>query len=409
MNQPRVNWNIAFWFLGLSTAVYLIPTGLALFFFYTSLTSSIDQELERFIASFGHAIDVMQGEPTFREWVRTVQTSPAHSKITYQLFDEHEILIEEHYPPGIPVLVKDRYEISSNGLAMRTRMTPLKKGNELVGYLQVQLPTKSRDEAVRQLAMITAIFAPLVLLGLSATSYLVAEKATKPIRKTLSLLRQFVADASHELYTPLSTVKAAVEILERQMNEPELEIIETTLERMEMMLEDLTLLSRMETPQIDWRKQKIDLSVMIADIVEQFSPKFKLKGVHLAVSIKSTNFIFGNHESLRRMIENIVENAWRYTDSGGTVTVLLECKSYEHCISIADTGIGIPAESLSLIFDRFYRIDYSRSRSSGGSGLGLAIAKAIAEAHGGGIKAISSLGKGTTFIIKLPRNLKQPG
>jgi OmpR-family two-component system manganese-sensing sensor histidine kinase len=395
------------WFIGLSTAVYIVPTGLAMMLFFADLTRAIDGELNVFMASFGHAINVVDGKPVLRDWIRTVETNPAHSLVAYQLFNKDGKLLEGHGEPGIPTLFKDRREVSSGALSLRSLWTAIKENDKTVGYLQVQLPTKPRDEAVRELALITAIIAPVVLLGLGFSSYLVAEKATSSIVKTNTMLRRFIADVSHELYTPLSIVQAAHESLERTF-EPtgletgDFEIAESALGRMEKMLEDLMMLSTTEAPAKPVLTENIKLEGLLEDVVTEFQPKFLQKNVSLSLVAGEGGLVRGDSLSLHRLFSNIIENGLRYTDPEGQVEVRLAHESHFLKVSIKDSGIGIPAESLPNIFDRFYRVDASRSRQSGGSGLGLAIALAIAQAHGGHIEAISTIGKGSTFSISLP-------
>jgi two-component system OmpR family sensor kinase len=399
----NVRWRIALWFVGLSTAAYVIPTGLALWMFYISLTAGIDRELMVFMGSFGHAIKVVNGKPVLRDWARIVETSPAHSLVSYQLFDRDGKLLEAHFPPGIPTLFKTETEVSEGGQTMRTKMTPLTDDGKLVGYLQVQMPTKTRDDAVSSLAFITAIVAPVVLFGLGWSSYLVSEKATVPIRQALEKLRQFIADAGHELYTPLGIVQAANESLSRVAGPAgavDAEICESALERMEKMLEDLMLLSTMDAT--GKNQEVVNLAELLDGIVNEFGPKFERKGVLLSLAMASKGSTRGDSIALIRMFSNIIENALRYTEPGGQVNVALAKDAHKLVITVSDTGIGIPKECIPKIFDRFYRVDVSRSRSSGGSGLGLAIALAIAEAHEGSMEVESELGSGSRFSIHLP-------
>jgi len=403
----NVRWRIALWFVGLSTGAYVIPTGLAMVMFYASLTNAIDGELNGFMASFGHAIKVVDGKPVLRDWARIVQTTPARSLVSYQLFDRNGQLLEAHFPPGIPTLFKRDTEVTSNGVTMRTRMTELREENKVVGYLQVQLPTKSRDDAMRELAFITALVAPAVLLGLGWSSYLVSEKATVQIRRTLATLRQFIADASHELYTPLSIVQAANESLARLVaptgvGTTEFEASESALERMEKMLEDLMLLSTMEAPEPGAARQNIELQALLEGLAGEFRPKFEQKGVALGLALDGAVTTKGDRSALERMLANLIENAWRYTNPNGRVDVYLTRTAHHARIAVTDTGIGIPKSNLPNIFDRFYRVDASRSRSSGGAGLGLSIALAIAHAHGGDIEVESESGQGSSFNVTLP-------
>lgn len=405
----KVRWNIAVWFIGLSTAAYLIPTALALVLFYYGLTNAIDHELHVFLASFGHAIKEEEGMPELKDWTRDVETNPLRSLVSYQLFDRNKKLLEEHGPPGIPVFFDStQQEVRRSHLCMRTRMTALEDDNEVIGYLQAQLPTTSRDEAVNELAIITSVVAPFVLLGLGWSSYLVSEKATVETRKTLMLLRQFVADAGHELYTPLSIVQAANDSMQKRVKAEglpadELDVSQGALDRMEKMLEDLMLLSSIENPEdINLSKKAlVSLGELVSNAASEFRAKFEKKNVALSSEIFADGSVYGDEISLTRMVANLLENALRYTDPGGEVNISVNRQGSMAQIKVADTGIGIPDESLPKIFDRFYRVDVSRSRESGGSGLGLSIAQAIAQSHGGSIAAHSKIGRGTTFTVTL--------
>jgi signal transduction histidine kinase len=403
----NVRWRIALWFIGLSTAAYVIPSALAMIMFYVSLTGAIDRDLDVFMASFGHAIDVADGKPVLRDWARIVETDPKHSFVAYQLFDRNGNLLETHEPKGIPILIRKGNEVSANGLTMRTKLTALREGSDTIGYLQVQLPTKSRDDAVRELALITLFVAPVVLLGLGWSSYLVSEKATVQIKQTLATLRQFIADASHELYTPLTIVQAANETLSKDANVArwggsELEISENALERMERMIEDLMLLSTVDVPISAEDRKIVALTPLLENIINQFRPKFELKNVALTYSAITEGVVFGDAAELERVFANLLENSWRYTAPTGKVAVRLSQEKNSIKIEVSDNGVGIPKESLPNIFDRFYRVDSSRSRSSGGAGLGLSIAKAIVQSHSGSIEVTSEPGSGSTFSILLP-------
>jgi signal transduction histidine kinase len=206
---------------------------------------------------------------------------------------------------------------------------------------------------------------------------------------------------------PLSIVQAANESIARQlerlgMGSSEFQISESTLERMEKMLEDLMLLSTMENPAPRAINDTISVVSLVESVVNEFRPKFEQKGVAISLLINGHGSIRGDQTALHRMFVNVIENALRYTDASGAVQIHVIKEGHCLRISVSDTGIGIPDECLPHIFDRFYRVDASRSRSSGGSGLGLPIALAIAQVHHGKIDAQSKADTGSTFCITLP-------
>jgi two-component system phosphate regulon sensor histidine kinase PhoR len=146
----------------------------------------------------------------------------------------------------------------------------------------------------------------------------------------------------------------------------------------------------------------VELNQALAPLKEEFSTIAAHKSIDLNWKMTPSAMALGNADSLRTLVSNLIENALSYTETGGTVTVSLTSQPSSITLSVEDTGIGIPEESIGHIFERFYRVDKSRSRSVGGSGLGLSIVKAIVDNHKGTIKAESQVGTGTKFIVVLP-------
>jgi signal transduction histidine kinase len=402
----NVRWRIALWFVALSTLFYILPTLLSCFLFYFSLTSALDRELRVIASSFGHAIELDGDKPKFRDWARIVQTDPNRALVTIQLFDKSEHLIEHYGRPGIPILATNKSELHWHDLTMRTCTSPLTKDGKVLGFLQIQLPVEHRDDAVKRFVFVMLSVAPVVLLGLAWSSYLVSEKATRSILQNNALLRQFLADAGHELNTPLSIIQAATESEEKKLarqgiETPGLSTVMHTTERMAKIIEDLMLLSSMEEHKGE-ETQNIDVAVLMNDLVAEFDAKFVQKGVKLDSQPASGLTVCGDTGALERMLANLIENALKYTNEGGSVVLRASQDGAYVRFTVEDTGPGIPEDSLEKIFDRFYRVDNSRSRSSGGIGLGLAIAKAIALAHGGNIDVRSTLGKGSVFSVTIP-------
>jgi signal transduction histidine kinase len=402
----NVRWRIALWFVALSTLFYIVPTLISCFLFYLSLTTALDRELRVLASSFGHAVELENDTPRFRDWARIVQTDPARSLATIQLFDKDGHLIEHYGMPGVAILSIDKTELRFGNLTVRSRMTPLTRRGKVLGYLQIQQSVAHRNDAVKHFIIVMLLVAPAVLLGLAWSSYLVSEKATRSILRNNALLRQFLADAGHELNTPVTIIQAAAESEEKKLARQGIEAsglstVMRAADRMAKIIEDLMLLSSVEEHQ-EGQTETVNVNNLISELVTEFEAKFQQKNVKLVYEPPPAISLTGNCLALERMLANLIDNGLKYTSAGGTVSLRADQDGNNVRISVRDTGIGIPPESLDNIFDRFYRVDHSRSRDSGGSGLGLAIAKAIAQAHQGNIEVQSVLGKGSVFTVILP-------
>jgi K+-sensing histidine kinase KdpD len=405
MNDDKSRARIALWFVGLSTLAYVIPTVLGIFFFYGTLTSALDQELRTLASSIGHAIDLTSGQPRFRDWARIVQTEPARALYSIELFNSQGELLETYGVQGSRHLAPKIKELNDSGQQVRLLVTDLEYKGKVIGYLQLEVSTKERDTATKSFVWTMLMIAPFVIVGLGICSYYVSDKATVPIRKAVISLRQFLADAGHELNTPLSVVSAYTEALQRKLekagqvyNEPE--IITNAADRMKNIIDDLSLLAEIET--IDKENSLVQLNEIANQQATEFSIRFEEKKLQFVHDGIADCTVIGNAEALHVLISNLLANALRYTDEGGKVEISVFKEGTTVKISVADTGIGIPENAQSDIFTRFYRVDKSRSRSSGGSGLGLAITKAIAEAHRGSVEVNSVLGQGSKFTVTLP-------
>jgi len=223
--------------------------------------------------------------------------------------------------------------------------------------------------------------------------------------------KRFVSDASHELKTPLASVKALVESLIDTRNEDVhfykeiLRDVDSEIDRMTRLVNDLLELARMDKIK-SVRVKKCEISEIILDVIESLTPLAKAKEINLAFQGKSNVFAEVDTDRFYRMLYNIVENGIKYTYNGGNVIVGLEEDENNIYLTIADNGIGISEETLPKIFDRFTRGDTARSKKSGGFGLGLAIAKEIIDIHEGKVTVESKVGEGTVFKISLPKKKK---
>ncbi len=218
-------------------------------------------------------------------------------------------------------------------------------------------------------------------------------------------LRQFTADASHELRTPLSVLKLQAQsaLSSGALDSQAAALVRSQLEEIDalkLMVEDLLTLSRLESEPAP--RSPVDLADVVVETVEQFRPMAESKGIDLEVMDLASAPVEGERSELRRVLQNLLDNALKYTDRGGRVSVALERNGGSVSLWVRDTGAGIPASEKGRIFERFYRADPSRDRRTGGAGLGLAIVARIVDFHQGRVSVESDVGKGSSFIVELP-------
>ena len=219
---------------------------------------------------------------------------------------------------------------------------------------------------------------------------------------------QFVSNASHELKTPLSTMKILIESLLYQdpidpgMAKEFLGNVNDEIDRLNHIVSDLLTLVNIDSGAMKLKLGELDLAALVQNQVKRLSPLARENGVELECDAGGAMKITGDALKLEQVIYNVIDNAIKYTPRGGEVHCSLSRSGRMAVVKIADTGEGIPADDLPHIFDRFYRVDKARSRATGGTGLGLSIVKQIVLSHGGSITPESTLGKGTTFTIQLP-------
>ncbi len=218
--------------------------------------------------------------------------------------------------------------------------------------------------------------------------------------------KDFVSNVSHELKTPIAVLKGVIETLEAEEDDKNkrkfLSMALKRINQMDSLVNDLLILARLEAQEYKVIKTEIYLKRLVNHIFEDISYIAKEKSVKLINNVSDNLKIYGDENKLSILLKNLVENAVKYNKEKG----LVEVNGYKDreytVIEVKDTGIGIPSKSLPLIFERFYRVDKSRSRSVGGTGLGLSIVKHITEAHNGKIEVESKVNKGTKFKIYIP-------
>ncbi len=341
--------------------------------------------------------------------------------------------------------------VSGLGHDLRLLTYPCRTADSTTQLIQVAESLEPVHHTLEDLRLLLLTFSPLALLSLSLGGWFLASRALAPVSRITSAAqninernlseqlpvgtsgdeiarlaatfnavltrldeafrktRQFSADASHELRTPLTILKGETEVALRWAKTPEEfhQILASNLEeidRMGRMLEDLLALAKSDAGEMVLDRHSFSLSDMLQHLYLQtrvLGEAGKLEIV-LSPNVAQEIFLVGDELRLRQVFLNLISNAIKYTPAGGRIEIILSVEGYSAQVSVKDTGIGIPAEHLPYIFDRFYRIDKARNRMDGGTGLGLSIVKSIVEAHEGTIGVQSTVGVGSTFSVRLP-------
>lgn len=336
--------------------------------------------------------------------------------------------------------------VESAHLRVYTARLVDKTNKELIGYVQTAASLRQMD-AVQGVLLLVLVGSSILSVALAALiGYLSASRALKPLKvmtqtalqiaraddlsrripvsqtgdevgrlaaafnETLERLerlftaqRRFLADVSHELRTPLTAIRGNVDLLERMGSaDPEsLRDIRSETERMTRLVGDLLVLAQADSGHLPLARAPVSLDTVLLEVAREVQV---LAGhLHVLVGDIDQLAVIGDRDRLKQVILNLVSNSIKYTPEGGRVTLGLARVNDFARLTVSDTGIGIPPEDLSKIFDRFYRVDKARTRAEGGAGLGLSIAQRIAQMHGGRIEAASEgMNKGTTFSLWLP-------
>ena len=229
------------------------------------------------------------------------------------------------------------------------------------------------------------------------------------LKRLENLRREFVANVSHELKTPLAAIKAYSETLllgaidDQEKNVQFVERISQQADRLDRLIRDMLQLARVQSGNLNLSSQEFEVIPALASCVESHRVIGEAKGVAVKlVPIQDTLIVKGDYEAFLTIMNNLIGNAVRYTDSGGEVVVMVTAEEPWVLLRIKDTGIGIPEEDHDRIFERFYRVEKARTPERGGTGLGLAIVKHLVKAMGGEVRLQSKLGEGSSFEVRLP-------
>jgi signal transduction histidine kinase len=415
-------------------------------FLHASVRDSLRIDADRILAS----LDSDEGRLVLpKNFYEPPDSTHPPSAYTERLVDRNGIVLFRNgqFADYLPAVkgppAKPAYSLADPDLSVYS--VPVTNKGTTLATLQVARSTEAIEHALKQLFLILAFSLPFFLPASAAGGYLLVSRLLRPIdlmtrtarrisaedlsariglpetddelgrlastfdemlariENSFERHKRFTADASHELRTPVSVMKAIISVTRKRRRSPEeyeqaLEDLEAVAGQMGNLVNDLLALSRSDlNPAV--RSERVDLGSLLSNVAESLRSLAEAKGISLSTDIQEGLFVEGDGDALTHLALNLLDNAVKYTKEGG---IRLSARSSENKarIEIADSGIGIAREHLPMIFDRFYRVD--QSRSSEGTGLGLSIAQAIVRQHRGTIEVRSEVGRGTTVIIQLP-------
>lgn len=383
-------------------------------------------------ASFNRNVDSLDGDRIDLEWFNPKQ------KLLWSTFDQPiDYPLHPNRSGETVYLTGDRI--------FRQIVQKVELDHRVLGYLRVSHPWFEVTKPIQQLTKDLIIGITLMIFCVGAIGWFLSGIAIKPVQVSYSSLKQFTADASHELRNPIATIQTNVQMAlaypeaEPQLQRRQLEIIERLTQKLGRLVNDLLFLARSDSGmvQLDW--QPVPLDALLIDVIEEQRITATQKGLFLSLHIAEPEIetevdeediftVRGDWDYLSRLFTNLIANAIEHTDkteqssdaavevelalinpSPQTMRVKDNHRQLKLQVKVTDNGKGIPESDLPHIFDRFYRADPARSPqrqidTPTGAGLGLAIAKAIVENHQGHITVESNLQQGTTFTVTLPQN-----
>ena len=289
-------------------------------------------------------------------------------------------------------------------------------GGEIVGYVRASQSLTEVDQIIQKLdcGLAGGILMALLLSG--AGGVWLTRQAMQPIEDSFQRLKQFTADASHEMRSPLMAIKSNVMVAlrypegMRNTDGEKFEAIASATNQMTQLTEDLLFLARTDghadlSVQIlrrDW--ENVDLTTTLQKLINLYQTQAEAKQIKLYGRIRENLYVAGDEGQLTRLFVNLIQNALHYTQAGGTISLSAINFGVYIEVEVRDTGVGIAEEDVEKVFERFWRADRTRAYGQGGSGLGLAIARAIVQQHKGAIDVTSQLGIGSCFTVRLPAN-----
>ncbi len=469
----NIRLRLTLWYTAVLTLILVVFSAAVYLGLSQSLFLTLDNQLKR---EAGQIIGSLkfEGEDSEHdedehetEYIRQIELSyrPEEGLLWRILDTRGRRLVDPGYLDGVPIdpalAAQDHtrleYARLANGTPVRLYSVPFIIEGKGAGLLQVGESYQHIQEVQGLLVTLFAIGLPFTILAVSAGGWFLAAGALNPIDRITRAAQQisaddlhrrlnlklpndevgrlavtfdqmlsrldeaferqkrFIADASHEMRTPLTILKGDVEVaLNRPRTVEEyretLEMVNETADRLTALVEELLLLARADNHQFPLNLASLNLADLLTEQVSRLLPLAVGQHITLSLDVPETLSIVADAEKLARLFMNLIGNAIKHSNPGDAVCVAAKRQNDHIVVTVTDTGPGIPAEHLSHLFERFYRVDKARSRQSdmsmaysSGAGLGLSIARWLVTAHGGRIEVSSQLGRGTTFTVWLPQ------
>jgi OmpR-family two-component system manganese-sensing sensor histidine kinase len=438
---------LALWYTAITAVFLLLFAGSFYWYVQATLIERVDDTLghvveivERSLVVDESLLDPLQARHSLEASFRDDPSTLEDDHIDLEWFGFQGELIWSTVPGGIPApLLTDGSLHTARitpGYWLRQFTEPIVAGERVLGYLRVSHPWFEVSKPTRQLIRDLSLWVGASLACVGSIGWMLSGLAMQPVRHSYQQLKQFTADASHELRSPLASIQTTVQVA---LADPQLDsdtrqrwqIVERLSLRLGRLVDDLLFLARQDSGMMPFQPRCCALDALLLQVVEELQGLATQKGIRLKLDIAAhatrhlherdggtESFppqgdpfdLWGDEDLLARLFTNLLENALLHTPVDGQVQVTLEQRlksgAPELSVRVQDTGSGIPPQALPHVFDRFYRVDPARSGGAyqvAGSGLGLAIVKSIAEQHQGQVQVESEPGQGSTFEVILPQ------
>ena len=370
----------------------------------------------------------VSGEPADRGFVPGIVPPPSQL-ITNETFERRTlpdgtalfVVVLPRISPTKHLIAEEGTSAEPLDTALHNRVVGLVVGLALLiavaatgGFLLVHRAVKPVDQIIKSAEQISSrnLGERLPVPNSGDELERLSNSLNRMIRRLEEAVQQnqrFLADASHELRTPLTILKGELEAVaeknDRDGGNESLQFVGSSLEeveRLQKIVEALFAISRLDAGEAQEQSMPVDLGDLAATTADQISLLAEDKQIHITCRCPSGIMVRGDRARLKQVLVNLLDNAIKFTPTGGTVKVNVSARDHKAVLEVSDNGMGIPHDALAKIFERFYRVDKARSRELGGAGLGLSIVKSICTAHDGRVEARSEPGQGACFTVELP-------